>query len=169
MSASAVESLQEVDGKMVSSFLTKSHYAQNRSGFWGNNGHCSAYIAIEEGLQWLQFSLSKNSVLHPHSLWTVGPFTTFEFAEFHVILCFCLNLWMLSTHLFCFTASKVLGSNRERGAWNLSAVPFPFSCYSFSLVHLQNQQCPVQQSSSPQSLIFVIHHTRRASKIFPGA
>lgn len=74
-------------------------------------------------------------VLHPHRPWTVGPFTTFEFAELHSILHFCLNPRMLSTHLFCFTASKVLGSNRERGAWDLSPVPFHSSCYPLSLLH----------------------------------
>lgn len=127
MSAYAAESLQETNGKMASSFWTKCHYALNRGGFWGNNGHCSQSISLQKKPSTAPiFFKQKFVALHPHHPWTMGPFTTFEFAEFHCIPHFSL--------LFCFTASKVLGSNRKRGAWDLSAVPFPSSCYS-SLVH----------------------------------
>lgn len=37
------------------------------------------------------------------------------------------------SHLFCFTASKVLGGGTERGARDLSPVPFHSSCYSLCL------------------------------------
>lgn len=116
------------------------------------------------------FFKQKFIVLHPHHPWTVRPFTTFEFAELHSILHFCLNTRMLSTHLFSYTASKVLGSNGEIRAWDLSADPFPSSCYFFFLVHsICKNHSVLSSNQAHNNLIFVFHNIQRASKIFPGA
>lgn len=129
MSASAAESLQKGDGRMVSAFWTKCHYALDTRDFCRNNGHCLSTNPYRRQPPMGCFKQKLSSTPSSSCL----NFTTFELAALPSTLHFCFNPRLLSTHLFCFTASKVLGSGRERGARDLSPDPFHSSCYSLSL------------------------------------
>lgn len=95
----------------------------------------SPYIPTEESFKLT--ALSKNSgVLHPHPPWTADSspllnlqnsppfFISDPTPDCSLLVCSCL---------FYFTAGKILGRGRERGAWHLSPVPFLSSCCSLSL------------------------------------